>query len=298
MDPFFGGLIASGITGLAGIIGGNSQRAQERKLNQKVIEETYAFNKENYKYTWGETRRDYRHRLEGVGIERANIQANIAWQDETDLRSYNDELAIRNYTYQNEMRQFQQSEQNYQLQRGFNELAATSARESENRRFQEILTGMAFEQQDMFVKMLEQEGAIQARGGSGRSAGKVLASAIAGYGRNQAIMAESLASATKENRISMRDIDLRKYGADLEANSRRMLTPLKAPDPSAPLKRPVPVLQDPRRPRKPPAPRKGVNTVPRANPMAIGAQVIGLGAELAGSYAANKMKYASSRSIA
>lgn len=298
MDPFFGGLIASGISGLAGIIGGNSQREQEKKNQDKIIDATFRQAKKEYKFNWAETQKDYQHRLEGVGIERANIRANIAWQDETDLRSYNDELAIRNYTYQNEMRQFQQSEQNYQLQRGFNELAATSARESENRRFQEILTGMAFEQQDMFVKMLEQEGAIQARGGSGRSAGKVLASAIAGYGRNQAIMAEGLASATKENKISMRDINMRKFGADLEANSRRMLTPLKAPDPSAPLKRPVPVLQDPRSPNAPPKPKKGVNSVPRANPMAIGAQVIGLGAELAGSYAANKMKYASSRSIA
>jgi hypothetical protein len=116
---------------------------------------------------------------------------------------------------------------------------------------------MAFEQQDMLVKMLQEEGQVQASGASGRSAGKALASAMASYGRNQAIMAESLVSANKENKISNRQIATEKYGADLAAQSRRMLVPMKTPAPMAPLKMPRAVIQDPRMPVKPPKPIKG-----------------------------------------
>jgi hypothetical protein len=119
---------------------------------------------------------------------------------------------------------------------------------------------MAFEQQDMLVKMLQEEGQVQASGASGRSSGKALASAMASYGRNQAIMAESLVSAKKENKVSMRQIDTEKYGADLAAQSRRMLVPMKAPDPMAPLKMPRATLQDPRQPVKPPKPIKGATS--------------------------------------
>jgi hypothetical protein len=126
----------------------------------------------------------------------------------------------------------------------------------------------------MFVKMLQEEGQAQALGASGRSAGKVLASAMASYGRNQAIMAESLVSATKENKISNRQISTEKYGADLAANSRRMLQPLKAPSPMAPLSMPRATLLDPRAPVKPPKPIKG------STPSALGAVASGISSDI------------------
>jgi hypothetical protein len=157
------------------------------------------------------------------------------------------------------MRQYQQSEKIYGMQLKFNNQAAQVARESENRRFQEILTGMAFDQQDMLVKMLQEEGQVQALGVSGRSAGKVLASAVASYGRNQAILAESLVSAKKETKIARKQIEMEKYGADLNANARRMLAPIKAPAPSAPLRMPRAVILDPPKPLELPDPVKGAS---------------------------------------
>ena len=117
--------------------------------------------------------------------------------------------------------------------------------------------------------MLQEEGQVQASGASGRSAGKALAATLASYGRNQAVMAESLVSATKDSQLNHRQISMDKYGADLAAQSRRMLKPLKGPDPTAPLKMPRATILDPLKPKKPPKPIKGTNTMPANTGLSI-----------------------------
>jgi hypothetical protein len=227
------------------------------RAEKKAAAKQHKYDLSVWDYQFDEANRDFDFQVQGNQITRQNIENNSIYQEQSAVRQYQNELAIRDFDYGNQVRQFNESERIYGLQLGFNSQASQVAYEAENRRFQEILTGMAFEQQDMLVKMLQEEGQVQASGASGRSAGKALASAMASYGRNQAIMAESLVSAKKENKVSMRQIDTEKSGADLAAQSRRMLVPLKAPAPMAPLKMPRATIQDPRKPVKPPKPIKG-----------------------------------------
>jgi hypothetical protein len=254
-----------------------SSRAQKKAANAQ-----FAYDTSVYNYQWDETQRDYDWRLQENQVNRRNIEKNAQYQDATAQRQYQYDLAIRDFDYGNQVRQFNESERIYGMQLGFNNQAAQVAYEAENRRFEEILTGMAFDQQDMLVKMLQEEGQIQAAGVSGRSAGKALASALAGYGRNQAVLAESLVSATKESAVSKRQIATEKYGADLNAQSRRMLTPLKAPAPMAPLKMPRATLLDPRAPVKGPAPIKGATGSSFASALNGITSDIGLGLSIAG----------------
>jgi hypothetical protein len=236
-----------------GIIAGiANNRAQK-----KAADAQFGYDSSVWNYQYDEANRDYSWRLGQNQVTRQNIDDNARYSEQSALRDYQYNLSIRDFDYTNQARQFNESERIYGLQLGFNNQAAQVAYEAENRKFQETLTGMAFEQQDMLVKMLQEEGQLQASGASGRSAGKAIASAMASYGRNQAIMAESLVSAKKENKISMREINTQKYGADLNAQSRRMLQPVKAPDPMAPLSMPRATIVDPRAPVKPPAPIKG-----------------------------------------
>lgn len=233
-----------------------SSIAQSRS-QKKAANAQYAYDISNWEYNWNETLNDYNWRIAENQINRQNIDDNATYQEQSSIRQYVSDLAIRNFDYSNQARQYNESERIYGLQLGFNNQAAAVAFEAENRRFQEILTGMAFDQQDMLVKMLQEEGQVQAAGVSGRSAGKALASAMASYGRNQAVLAESLVSAEKESKVTMNQIATDKYGADLNAQSRRMLVPLRAPDPLTPLALPRATLMDPRMPSKPPAPIKG-----------------------------------------
>jgi hypothetical protein len=249
------GAVIGGASALLGGIGA----AKANKAADRAAENQYKYDTANYNYQWEQTQREYDYRLKDTGIQRQNNDDNARYFEASAVRDYQNNLAIRDYDYSNQMRQFGESEKIYGLQLGYNNQAAQVAYEAENRKFQESLTSMAFDQQDMLVKMLQEEGQLQARGVSGRSAGKTLASAMAGYGRNQAILAESLVSANKESNVSRRQIATEKYGADLNANSRRMLQPLRAPDPVVPLSMPRATIQDPLKPERGPAPIKGAS---------------------------------------
>lgn len=267
MDLFTG--IAAGVGAIFSGISGASSRSSAKKAEQKRIDNQYKYDQKNWKFNWDNLQREYKYRVKETGTARKNQERNLRYMENTAVRDFQYNLAIRDYDYKNQLRQYNESERIYGLQLGFNNQAAEMAMANEERRFNEIMNGMAFEQQDMLVKMLEQEGEIQARGTSGRSAAKSIGSALAGYGRNQAILAESLLSAQRESSASRRQIGLDKYGADLNAQSRRMLKPLLAPAPMAPLKMPRATILNPLKPKKPPKPIKGTNTVQGATGLSV-----------------------------
>jgi len=275
LTEIIGGVVLGGL----GAISSSSAQNEARRREQERINQQYKYDKQNYRYNWNTTRREYRFRVNETNIARQNQEANLGYLEQTAQNDYKYNLAIRDFDYANQVRQFNESERIYGLQKGFNATAQAQAQANEDRRYQEILTGMAFDQQDMLVKMLQEEGAVAARGVSGRSAAKSLGSVLAGYGRNQAIAAESLLSAQRETNAASRQIALDRYGADLAADARRMLKPLKAPAPIAPLAMPRATILDPLKPKKPPKPKKGVNTMPAASGLAIANNFVTSGLE-------------------
>jgi len=253
-------MVLGAILGIGSAIFGGLGAASQNNSQQQQINNQYKYDQAQFNFNREQQLRNYEYLRQDTRLQQSNNLQQASYLNATNQRDYAYSLAIRNFDFNNQQRQFNESERIYGLQLGFNNQAQSVAYEAENRRMQEILTGMAFDQQDMLVKMLQEEGSLEAMGASGRSAGKVIASAMASYGRNQAIMAESLVSANKESKVSRRQIATEKYGADLAAQSRRMLKPLKAPAPFAPLPVPVAQLQMPLRPERGPEPIKGTNT--------------------------------------
>ena len=123
---------------------------------------------------------------------------------------------------------------------------------------------MAFEQTDAYVELLQAQGMQMAKGQAGGSAQAALGANLAQFGRNQARMEQELVSARSNRQGQIRNIGQEYMQAMIAAHSNRMLQPLRAPDPSKPLKLPKAKLQDPLKPNKPPKPIKGVNTAPKA----------------------------------
>ena len=265
-------LVAAGISAIGGIFGASaaqSEQDQARALQQKAINQQFKKDKKDYRYNWQETKASYNHLLDGINIQRSNEERLASYRDATNLQDYNYRLKIQDYEYNQQMRMYNKSEQLYKQQRGFNAMAAQRAYASENRRLQETFQEAAFNNQDLMVQMLQEEGKAIARGQSGRSAGKAIQSAVASYGRNQAIIAESLVSAERQTRSNLRDIDLSRYGADLAAEGNRMLRPERLPALPVPIATPRAVFQDPRKPKKPPKPIKMTNTVARGSSMPV-----------------------------
>ena len=246
------GLSAAGLG--AGIFGG----AQQDSAAREAMAAQNKYNNQAWKYNWEEAKRDYRYAKDSRRIAIKNNKKELAFREKTAKKDWQYGMSIRDYRYNNAMRQFNQSEGNYKKQLSFNNLAAAEAYESANRQFREIGIGQAFQHQEMMVQSIQEEGKASARGQAGRSAGKTMQSFLAAYGRNVAVMEESMRSAKAEHVANIRGINLKKLEADLAAEAARMLKPEMEPALPEPLAMPRTIFQKVQKPKKPPKPAKGV----------------------------------------
>lgn len=244
---------AAVIGGIGGIFGASA----EADAQNAAIEAKYKYDKQVWRFDWRESIRDWKHTNRGIQIQRDNYAQEAAWRDATAQQDWRYQLAIADAQDRMNAKAYQKSIETYGLQLQFNNMAAASAYASEQRKIQDAVTDIAFKNQDVTIQALEAAGNAQARGVSGRSAGKELYSIVAQAGRNQAILAESLSSAQGNFRQANDKIATDKYGADLNAWGNLMVKPEKSVRPEAPLATPIPTLQNARKPRKPPKPIKG-----------------------------------------
>ena len=260
---------------ILGAFGGAQQQDQQRSAEQQRIENQYQYDTKQYDFNWEQELRKYQYLVEGNKISTAQEETLARLKDQLALDQYNHDLAIRNYEYQNQLKQYNESERIYKKQVSFNKLAAENAVAAENRKLQETVMSAAFDNQDMVVELLQQEGLAQARGVSGKSMKKQLNMQLAQFGRNQAAMAESLVSAKHQAGVNLRDLDQQLYAANLQAEANRMIAPTIRPDIPVPYRTPRPILQDPLKPAKGPAPIKGTNTVPQSSGLSIASGIMG-----------------------
>lgn len=247
------GLIGAAIGGISSIIGGSSQASAQNQAVQKQ----YEYDKQTWRYRWEDVNREYDWLRKGTQIARNNRNEEIAYRNATALQDWRYQLAIADVQDEYNAKAYTKSLQTYGLQRSFNNMAAAAAYASEQRKLQDAVTEISFQNQDVTIQALQQAGTVQASGASGRSAGKALHSVLAQAGRNQAILAESLVSAKGNHKQAVNKITSDKYGADIQAWGNIMVKPIKSARPEAPFMLPKPVIQAPRKPKKPPKPIKG-----------------------------------------
>ena len=93
----------------------------------------------------------------------------------------------------------------------------------------------------LILRVFKNEGRLRARGASGRSASKSVQATMADYGRQMAMLDETIDSAGRNTRAVLEDIIRDKTSADLTAFASKMLDPGVLP---MPLKqRPIPVAE-------------------------------------------------------
>jgi hypothetical protein len=246
-----GGVLTAGSIGL-NIAGGASKDAAARDAANRQNKS----NIRNWRFSNREQNRRYRYDKKGLDILKANTESELGYKEETAKREYGYQLAIQGYEQRNAERQWAQSEKIYKQQLSFNNVAAARAYEAESRRFEEVKIGQAFQSQDLMVEGLQEEGkaALLQPGRSGRKGAQ---SSLASYGRNVAILDESLRSAQKQHVTNLQKVDLEKLGADLAAEAGRMIKPERLPEIPPPLALPRPTYQKVYKPKNQPRPIKG-----------------------------------------
>ena len=219
---------ASAIFGIAGSAMGTSSQ-------NKAIEKQYKYDLQAWKYSKGRLRADRRHNVDQWRYNIQNEETLGAFKDATNLQDWQYQTRIQQAEYAQQLKQYAKSEQIYSQQLNFNELARSAAVEAEYRKLEDATNELAFQNQDIIIKALQAEGSTAVKGQVGRSADKAEQAEFASFGRNQAILAQSLISAQADSQGALRKIANDKFGADLAAEANRMLAP------SAPIAAPKPL---------------------------------------------------------
>ena len=169
-----------------------------------------------------------------------------AYKDATAARQYNYNLQIRNSQQDANDRMFQKSEDIYLHQTSLNSMNEKAARMDERRQLKEIEAENRYEKNEVFLDALLAEGAIRARGVTGRSADKARSVSTLKAGVALTQLSESLENATVASNSALRAIGRERSIADLNAYASKMLDPGELPMPIAPLATPQAQFMYPR----------------------------------------------------
>lgn len=219
---------ASSIFGIAGA-------ARSTSSQNKAIENQYKYDLQAWKYSKDRLRADRKFNVDQWRYNVQNEATLAAFKDATNLQDWQYQVRIQQADYAQQLKQYAKSEQIYGQQLNFNKLAQSAAVEAEYRKLEDATNELAFQNQDIIIKALQSEGVSAVKGQVGRSADKAEQAEFASFGRNQAILAQSLISAQADAQGALRKIANDKFGADLAAEANRMLAP------SAPIAPPTPL---------------------------------------------------------
>ena len=223
--------VAQGIAGSQQAASYNSQSQQIYKEQKEAAERTaksinehnqkvFAADKENYKNT-----RDYE------------------WEIAVDNWRYNQE--IRDFEYLQQAKQYAGSVENTYQQLTYNSVAAMQAQESEQASLNEIMNQMAFQSESNLIDSLQQEGQV-ALMQAGKSRSKAIQTTVGELGRNAAIMRASLTSAGQQSVRNLREINMSKRADDMKAIAAMMIRPERLPDYPEPKQAPERIFVEPR----------------------------------------------------
>ena len=169
-----------------------------------------------------------------------------AYKDATAARQYNYNLQIRNQQQDANDRMFQKSDDIYTYQTTLNSMNEKAARMDERRQLKEIEAENRYEKNEVFLDALLAEGAIRARGVTGRSADKARSVSTLKAGVALTQLSSSLENATVASNSAIRAIGRERSIADLNAYASKMLDPGELPMPIAPLPTPQAQFMYPR----------------------------------------------------
>lgn len=169
-----------------------------------------------------------------------------AHKDAANLRTYNYNLQIRDREQDLNDRMYQKSDDIFYEQLGINAQNERAARMDERRQLREIETENRYQKNDAYLEAIEAEGAIRARGQTGRSIDKAKSVAALKASTAMSLLDLSLDNATTASQSALQAIGRERTVQDLNAYAAKMLDPGVLPEPIAPLPTPQATFLYPR----------------------------------------------------
>ena len=234
--------------GLQVYSGRKQQRAAESAADtqNEATEAQYQYDKEAWEMAKQSSIAKRNYAVEEIE-QRARQEGLIAaHKDAANLRTYNYNLQIRDREQDLNDRMYQKSDDIFYNQLGINAQNERSARMDERRQLREIETENRYQKNDAYLEAIEAEGAIRARGQTGRSIDKAKSVAALKASTAMSLLDLSLDNATTASQSALQAIGRERTVQDLNAYAAKMLDPGVLPEPIAPLPTPQATFLYPR----------------------------------------------------
>ena len=223
------------------IIGGSKSSnaaKQQANLQNEATERQFEYDTEAWEMKKDQllSQRDYL--VQEIELKAEQEGKIAAYRDATNLRQYNYDLQIRNRQQASNEAQFERSNQIYADQLTLNEQAHVRGREQELAKLAEIEQEAAYDANEAYLESIVNEGAVRARGVTGRTADKLASATALQYGSKMAMLNASILNAQNNTDFALESIGRDRSAADLRAYAAKMLDPGILPMPISPL--PVP----------------------------------------------------------
>ena len=234
--------------GLQVYSGRKQQRAAESaaETQNEATEAQYQYDKEAWEMAKQSAIAKRNYAVQEIE-EKARQEGLIAaHKDAANLRTYNYNLQIRDREQDLNDRMYQKSDDIFYNQLGINAQNERAARMDERRQLREIETENRYQKNDAYLEAIEAEGAIRARGQTGRSIDKAKSVAALKASTAMSLLDLSLDNATTASNSALQAIGRERTVQDLNAYAAKMLDPGVLPEPIAPLPTPQATFLYPR----------------------------------------------------
>ena len=228
--------------------GRKQQKAAEgaAETQNEATEAQYQYDKEAWEMAKQSAIAKRNYAVEEIE-QRARQEGLIAaHKDAANLRTYNYNLQIRDREQDLNDRMYQKSDDIFYNQLGINAQNERAARMDERRQLREIETENRYQKNDAYLEAIEAEGAIRARGQTGRSIDKAKSVAALKASTAMSLLDLSLDNATTASQSALQAIGRERTVQDLNAYAAKMLDPGVLPEPIAPLPTPQATFLYPR----------------------------------------------------
>ena len=228
--------------------GRKQQKAAEgaAETQNEATEAQYQYDKEAWEMAKQSAIAKRNYAVEEIE-QRARQEGLIAaHKDAANLRTYNYNLQIRDREQDLNDRMYQKSDDIFYEQLGINAQNERAARMDERRQLRDIETENRYQKNDAYLEAIEAEGAIRARGQTGRSIDKAKSVAALKASTAMSLLDLSLDNATTASQSALQAIGRERTVQDLNAYAAKMLDPGVLPEPIAPLPTPQATFLYPR----------------------------------------------------
>lgn len=170
----------------------------------------------------------------------AQGSAQAAAQNKAAKQNYEYQIAQRENKWRQTLSAWGHKRLEYKQTVQENEAAAWAGYTQEQQRLNEVYKDVKFKNQDALIQLIDAQGSMAASGQTGQTAQRMQVAAMAAYGRNQAINAESLISARNRMINSNDNIRRQQMSANNRAYSQVALRPIAGFAPPPPVMTPGP----------------------------------------------------------